>query len=58
MNLEARLKLMAEFDSDLNLYISNLKEYYVAATEMLDNHILMGDFIITLYDKSAMKVYS
>ncbi len=49
---------MTEFDSDLNLYISNLKEFYVAATEMLDNHILMGDFITTLYDKSPMKVYS
>ena len=42
MNLEERLKLMAEFEGDLNLYISNLNEFYASAIEMLDNHILMG----------------
>jgi|LauGreDrversion4_2_1035121.scaffolds.fasta_scaffold567427_1 hypothetical protein len=49
---------MAEFDGDLSGYMSCLKEFYASATELLDNHILMGDFIATLYDNSPVKVYS
>ena len=49
---------MAEFEGDLNLYISNLNEFYASAIEMLDNHILMGSFIENLYQYSAMTVYS
>ena len=49
---------MADFEGDLNLYISNLQEFYASAIEMLDNHILMGQFIETLYSNSAMKNYS
>ena len=49
---------MAEFERDLNLYISNLNEFYASAIEMLDNHILMGQFIENLYTNSAMNTYS
>lgn len=49
---------MTEFEGDLNLYISNLNEFYASAIEMLDNHILMGSFIENLYQNSAMTMYS
>jgi hypothetical protein len=58
VNLEERLKLMAEFEGDLNFYISNLNEFYASAIEMIDNHILMGSFIENLYQNSAMTTYS
>ncbi len=53
-----RVKLLQTFEADMKAFLASEKAFTETAIEMLDNQILLGDAIWTIYEHSAMKYYA